>query len=193
MNSLRSRIATDPNLERLDLLSLVRPSIRLATQRVTCAQIELGASRIGGTPDVPPGWEWPRWMPSKQRDNKFGELWRPDKPAPLGFIAQIDLSTLPQVDDLLPSSGWLYFFYNRYCEPWGFDPADRGCCRVAYENADRTSLSRMQPPSNADPEHMAYPCLVTAWPELTLPADVAGIEYGTPAVRGLRATARGNE
>ena len=186
VNSLRSRVTADPNLERLDLLSLVRPSIRLTTQRVPCAQIELGASRIGATPDVPPGWEWPRWMPSKQRDNKFGEPWRPDKPAPLGFIAQIDLSTLPQVDDMLPSSGWLYFFYDRYCEPWGFDPVDRGCCRVAYANSKRASLSRVQPPSDADPQHMASPSLVTAWPELTLPDKLAGIEYGTPTYEAYR-------
>lgn len=176
----------DPNLDRLGLLSLVRPSIRLATQRVPDTQIKLGASRIGGTPDVPHGWEWPRWRPSEQRDDKFGEPWHPDQPAPLGFIAQIDLSTLPQVDDILPSSGWLYFFYDRYCEPWGFDPADRGCCRVVYDNRDRTSLSRLQPPSDADPEHLAYPCLVEVRPELTLPDDVSEIEYGSPAYEAYR-------
>ncbi|MGI8980349.1 MAG: YwqG family protein [Pirellulaceae bacterium] len=179
--ALRERIAASPDLARLDLLTLVRPSARLAAQRVPYARIELGASRIGGVPDVPRDFEWPRWAPSKQRDDKFGQSWQPDGAAPLGFIAQIDLSTVSQVDDILPSSGWLYFFYDRYCEPWGYDPADRGCCRVIYADGDRSSLVRAEPPSDADPEHIAYPCLVEDWPELTLPDALIEIEYGTPA------------
>jgi hypothetical protein len=178
---LRERVAIDPNLSGLDLLTLARPSVRLATQRVPYARIGIGESRIGGSPDVPPDFEWPRWIPAKQRDDKFGQPWRRDAAAPLGFIAQIDLSDVPHVDDALPSAGWLYFFYDRYCEPWGFDPADRGCCRVIFANCDRALLSRAEPPPDADPEHLAEPCLLEAWPELNLPDDLPAIEYGTPA------------
>ncbi len=180
IQALRERVLADPHLSRLELLSSVRPSVRLTTQRVSIERLELGESRIGGIPDVPPGFEWPRWLPSQQRDDKYGQPWRPEGPAPLGFIAQIDLSTLPRVDNQLPDSGWLYFFYDRYCELWGFDPADRGCCRVLYMNSVRTSLSRIKPPSDSDPEHLAHPCGVEAGPELTLPDALPGIEYGTP-------------
>jgi uncharacterized protein YwqG len=180
LDFLRSRIALDPALARLEILPLVRPSIRLATQRVPYARIGLGASRIGGTPDVAPEWEWPRWAPSKQRDDKFGRPWRPSEPTPLGFIAQIDLSTIPQVDEALPRSGWLYFFYDRFSEPWGFDPTDRGCCRVLYTNVDRTSLCRVKAPADADPEHTAQPCLVESRFELTLPGNVPEIPYENP-------------
>lgn len=186
--SLSNRLVGDPHLARLNLLSQVRPSIRLATERVPYARLELGDSRIGGMPDLPAGFKWPRWTPRKQRDNKFGERWRPDAPAPLGFIAQIDLTAVPRVDHILPGSGWLYFFYDRYCEPWGFDPADRGCCRVTYADCARQTLTRSEPPPDADLDHRAHPCLVEAWPELTLPDDLPDIQYGTPeydAYRGI--------
>src|SRR5438552_1308806 len=95
LENLRDRIAMEPDLAEFDLPRLVRPSVRLATQRAPYALMEIGASRIGGTPDVPPGFEWPRWAPTKQRDDKFGQPWHPDGPTPLGFIAQIDLSEIP--------------------------------------------------------------------------------------------------
>jgi uncharacterized protein YwqG/GNAT superfamily N-acetyltransferase len=186
LNSLRERIAADPDLATSDLVPLARPSVRLVTQRVPYARIGVGESRIGGVPDVPLGFEWPRWTPSKQQVDKYGQPWHPDGPAPLGFIAQIDLSAVPRVDDTLPSSGWLYFFYDRYCEPWGYDPADRGCCRVIYSHPDRASLVRAQPPSDADPEHTAHSCLVEARPELTLPDDLPEMKYGTPAYKSYR-------
>jgi uncharacterized protein YwqG len=179
--SLRNRIAMDPVLKEFDLAPLARPSIRLAAQRVPYARIEIGDSRIGGIPDVPPGFEWPRWVPAEERNNKFAEPWRPDAPAPLGFIAQIDLSALPSIDGTFPNAGWLYFFYDRFCEPWGYDPADRGCCRVVYANCERSILLRTKVPPDADPQHTAEPCLVESWPELTLPEDFPDAEYGTPA------------
>ncbi len=186
LESLRSRIASDPDLYRRDWISLVRPSIRLATQRVPYARIAMGDSRIGGVPDVPSDFEWPRWSPSRPRDDKFGQPWRPDVPLPQGFIAQLDLSHIPQVDDTLPRSGWLYFFYDRYCEPWGFDPADRGCCRIIYADCDRSALVRTEPPSDKDLEHVAEPCVVEAWPELTLPDDLSDLWYGTPPYEAYR-------
>jgi uncharacterized protein YwqG len=180
LTSLRDRIAKEKDLAGRDLLSLVRPSIRLGTKRVPFARIAIGESRIGGVPDVPQGFEWPRWLPTPPQDDKFGNRWRPESPAPLGFIAQIDLSAMPHVDDSLPKSGWLYFFYDRYSEPWGFDPADRGCCRVSYAECDRSSLARIEPPGDVDGEHVAHVCQVEAWPELTLPDDLADLVYDTP-------------
>jgi uncharacterized protein YwqG len=187
LQALRNRVATDRDLHELDLSSLARPSIRLATQRVPYARIEIGESRIGGVPDVPPDFEWPRWLPSKQWNDRYGRSWRPDDSAPLGFIAQIDLSAMPRVDNSLPSSGWFYFFYDRYSEPWGFDPDDRGCCRIIYIDCDRSSLVRTQPPSAADPEHLASPCLIEAWPELTLPDNLPEMKYGTPIYEAYHA------
>jgi uncharacterized protein YwqG len=183
---LRERVERNPILAGFNLPAIARPSIRLVTQRVRYGRIGMGESRIGGSPDVVPGFQWPRWAPSKQRDDKFGQPWKPDSPTPLGFVAQIDLSAVPTLDEALPGSGWLYFFYDRYCEPWGFDPADRGCCRVIYENCDRSVLERTKPPADAGSEHIAQPCAVEAWPELTLPDDLPQIRYGTDAYEAYR-------
>jgi uncharacterized protein YwqG len=178
---LRERVAANADLSGLNLPSLALPSVRLSTQRAPYARIRVGDSRIGGVPDVPPGFQWPRWTSSRERHNKYGKRWHPEPPTPLGFIGQFDLSTIPHVEATLPSSGWLYFFYDRYCEPWGFDPADRGCCRVIYANCERSRLVRMQPPSDGDAEHIAFACNVETWPELTLPDDFPELEYATPA------------
>lgn len=112
---------------------------------------------------------------------KFGAPWQPNHEAPLGHIAQIDLSEYPHIDGELPNSGWLYFFYDRHCEPWGFDPADRGCCRVIYVNCERADLIRATPPEDLDPEHIAHVCQLTATPELTLREDLPGLDYESTA------------
>ena len=176
LDALRERAGATPELAGLDLATLARPSVRLSAQRVPYARIGIGDSRIWGVPDVPPGFEWPRWLPARPRDDKFGNRWQPQQPAALGFIAQIDMSAIPQLDETLPSLGWLYFFYDRYCEPWGFDPADRGCCHVAYVDCDRSSLIRPKSPADLEPEHVGYPCLADAWPELTLPDESPDLE-----------------
>ena len=177
---LAERLATESDLAPLNLSTLARASARITTQRVPIARLELGESRIGELPDVPPSFEWPRWAPPRKSDDGPDES-GPSSPIPLGFIAQIDLSAIPRVDELLPDSGWLYFFYDRYREPWGFDPTDRGCCRVIYANCDRTGLTRAEPPPDADLEHVAATCNVEIWPELTLPDTLADVEYGTAA------------
>lgn len=128
---------------------------------------------------MPPGFEWPRWMPTGRRKSKYGQMWAPASPAPLGFIAQLDLSAIPNIEVGLPTSGWLYFFYDRYCEPWGFDPRDRGCCRVVYVDCPHASLQRVELPPDFEEEHLAHTCSLEATVELTLP-ELSWEEYGTP-------------
>ena len=57
------------------------------------ASVPIGHSRIGGTPDLPPNFEWPKW------EGYFVPL-----------LAQIDLSEVEAASGLLPSSGRLYVF-----------------------------------------------------------------------------------
>jgi uncharacterized protein YwqG len=112
---------------------------------------------------------------------QIGDDWQTDKSIPLGFIAQIDLSAIPRIDDSLPASGWLYFFYDRCCEPWGYDPADRGSCRVIYADIERDALRRTEPPIDFDSEYSTHPCTLETEAELTLPDDMPEIIYETPA------------
>jgi uncharacterized protein YwqG len=146
LDALRKRLASNPELAKFDIASLAQPSIRLVAEQVEEDQLGLGVSRIGGIPAVPPDWEWPRWTAKKV--SRFS--WRRRGPHSLGFIAQIDLAEMPRFDDSLPASGWLYFFFDRRGESWGFDPADRGCCRVEYVNIDRASLVNADVPGDLD-------------------------------------------
>lgn len=92
------------------LISLLRPAITLTPTRTDDAQIEVGASKFGGAPDVPADFEWPKW----------NEL-------PLGFLAQIDLEEVApfDVEGLLPKSGLLSFFYFLADEDWPYGVAEQ--------------------------------------------------------------------
>ena len=69
-----------------------------------------GCSRFGGRPDIPEGFEWPRFCPGEGRSA-----------VPLSFIAQFDCSALRQYDDdnMLPDHGVLSFFYETDSMRWG--------------------------------------------------------------------------
>lgn len=73
------------------LMTAARPGVRLKADPVAD-----GRSRLGGTPDMPDGVEWPR--------GKDG--------SPLLFVAQVDLSAVPHIDGTLPDHGLLLFFYD---------------------------------------------------------------------------------
>ena len=81
------------------LIELLRPAIALKATRADDADIAVGASKFGGTPDVPAGFEWPMW-------------WQ----VPINFMAQINLDEIAafDIEDVLPSSGVLSFFYYDY-------------------------------------------------------------------------------
>jgi uncharacterized protein YwqG len=98
-----------------EILELARISARLEPQR--CAQSDLarGASRFGGTAELPAGYAWPVY-------NEH----------PLSFLAQIDLSTLPKTVRELPTEGSLAFFYETETMPRGLDPKHVGSAHVAY-------------------------------------------------------------
>lgn len=80
------------------LLLHARPEIAL-----TLAPVEapIGASKIGGAPDLPDDTPWPADREAR----------------PLSFIAQLDLGTLPVIDDDFPREGALSFFYDTIRQP----------------------------------------------------------------------------
>jgi uncharacterized protein YwqG len=129
-----------------DVERVARPSIRLT--RAAASPARCGASRLGGVPDVPAGFEWPRWGDTS-----------------LAFLGQIDLreaaALLPESP--LPPSGLLLFFYAADLRPSGLEPGHRGSCRVV--------LAGEGEPLQPDPEGRAsfaeYPLELSR--ELTLP------------------------
>jgi len=82
-------------------------------------------SRLGGRPNLPKDIPLPVWQ---------GQ--------PLSFIAQFDLADLPAACGLaLPRSGSLFFFYDDYTQPTGYDPKDKGGALVFYTPAALASIS----------------------------------------------------
>lgn len=82
-----------------EVRALLRPSLRLhldALERGDEDQLEVGSTRLGGAPDLPPTLAWP------EVDG-----------VPLVFVAQLDLAELASFDAAaeLPREGLLSFFY----------------------------------------------------------------------------------
>jgi uncharacterized protein YwqG len=114
---------------------LARNSIRLVA--TPTEGILLGASKLGGLPDLPDEIEWPT----------FNNL-------PLGFIGQINLSEASPFDleEELPKSGMLYFFYDGQAQSWGYDPKDRGSSRVLFYDGTTSALKPRKTPDGLPAE-----------------------------------------
>jgi len=122
------------------LASLPLPAVRLSSRPLADeAALQVGASRLGGMPDLTPGFRWPYW-----------------KDRPLAFLGQVNLADVARYPfcSSLPRVGVLGFFYDREQEAWGFDPKDRGSWLVHFE-PDPASLRRSVPPRGA-PSPAAY-------------------------------------
>lgn len=93
-----------------------QPAYRLKAEPVDDSKLALGASRLGGVPDLPEGFVWPEW-----------------KGVSLAFIAQINLSEVAAAapSSLLPANGVLTFFYDAEQEACG-SSEDRGSWQVFY-------------------------------------------------------------
>ncbi len=107
------------------------------------APVAVGGTKIGGCPDLAPGFEWPCY-----REPETGQLHY------LSFMAQVNLSEMAAGDPQgeLPSSGMLYFFYDMQSERWGLGSQDEGCSRVIYVE-DTSALARGSFPDALPQEH----------------------------------------
>ena len=86
----------------------------------------LGASRLGGLPDLPAGMAWP------ERDGGL-----------LTFIGQINLGEVPRLPTPLPENGILYFFL-------GVDePASNIAHEVRFWNGPADQLRRPEAPDES--------------------------------------------
>jgi uncharacterized protein YwqG len=103
------------------------------------ADAPIGASRIGGMPDLPPELPWP----SRPGFLNPGWVWKEHaaRPWPLSFIAQVDFSKIHRAGGLegFPSSGRLLLFCDPIEYPWGMTAEDQACASVMFlaEEADQ--------------------------------------------------------
>jgi uncharacterized protein YwqG len=137
-----------------DLERLMVVSIRLKATAAAEKELQVGRSKLGGTPDLPEGTAWPEC-----------------NGVPMALLAQFRLWEVASFDaeECLPNSGMLYFFYEAKDPKWGFDPKDREHWRVVYYDGDPATLRATVPPNNLPKESSFRPCELTLVNEITLP------------------------
>jgi uncharacterized protein YwqG len=146
--ALRTLLTTE-GLGRVveQLMELTAPTVRVYIQRAQEEDIPIGASKMGGQPDLPDGVEWPSWH------------------EPMAFIAQFNLAEVALFDSegALPAQGLLSFFYETngeplYAERWGL-PEDAPYLeaygvdvsrswRVLYHEGEPETFVRREIPSD---------------------------------------------
>lgn len=145
------------------LLATLRPSLALRATRLGAAQLPLGASRVGGLPDLPPATPWPT------RDGR-----------PFDFLAQIDLGEVASTGASLglPKTGSLAFFQ-------GWTRAWTPVAHVRHLDVPLTVLARTAPPAPPVRSWMTR-LLLRLWsgsphPRPTLPCRVEWVPgFGLP-------------
>ncbi len=151
-----SKLHVSPQLSRVvnHLEAMLKPAVRLKTFPCREDEIQLGATRIGGRPDLTNNVTWPVW-----------------KDKPLAFLAQINLRDIAQFPfaSVLPQEGWLLFFYDAEQSTWGFDPQDQGSWAVIFMPDDNTPLERRGMPSDTLEKGFYNPCRVEMQETVTAP------------------------
>jgi len=100
------------------LAQRTRMAVRLVTR--PCEEVALGQSRVGGTPDLPADFAWPKY-----------------RGTPLAFVAQLDLEEIHRVlpDGPLPPAGSLWFFFDADQDAAGYSPKHAGGSAVVFRPA----------------------------------------------------------
>ncbi len=153
MNNLGQRLREHGLSRVVDMiLSHAKESIHLTARTVDEAILDVGASKLGGLPDLPLEVTWP------EADN-----------GPLPFVAQIKIIDVAPLDaeHLLPSSGLLSFFYgNDWDEKSG---TVYTYWKVIYVDDDLSRLTRRQLPQALFDSPRYHACAVDFSIEQTLP------------------------
>jgi uncharacterized protein YwqG len=145
---------------------LVRNSIRLLTKPIEDADMPVGASKLGGLPDLPPHISWPQWQG-----------------VPQSFIAQMRLEELQAYDTqkLLPPKGQLWFFYTSQQDIYGDDPTNKGAWQVFFAESGLEHLQRQTAPTQLPQAARFKPCSLSYASELTLAVqpelEIPGLQW----------------
>lgn len=83
--------------DKEELIKMIRPTVGIKTKASEDKNLKVGKSKIGGKPDLPKDFEWPR-------ENNI----------PMLFCAQYNLSELKKIDkeNILPNKGFFYIFLS---------------------------------------------------------------------------------
>ncbi len=123
-----------------DIFKLVKPSILLLSEQDDSIDQIIGASKVGGTPDVPKGFDWP----------KRGELH-------LSFLLQINCKDLPENSFIdLPQNGVISVFFGFDNNLASTSPDNTGFGQMYY--FDEETLNKIQCPNQVQ---VFNPCKIS--------------------------------
>jgi uncharacterized protein YwqG len=127
---LREKQALHLAVAEAGLPAKLQPLGKQAAHLIEARRDHSGFSKMGGPPDLPDGFEWPKW-----------------KDRSLAFLMQLKFSEI-NGDGLLPfmpRSGLLYVFYDQNQKTWGFDPRDKGSWKLVFHEETAGVKSRCYP------------------------------------------------
>ncbi|MEM9776718.1 MAG: GNAT family N-acetyltransferase [Chloroflexota bacterium] len=141
------------------IFAISEPCLHLASTISRDEDIPVGASKFGGDPDVPLGFEWPYWQ------NSF-----------LSLLLQVNLSELqalfPTTD--LPKTGLLSIFFEHNNDAVFMNPDDQESFQVYY--FDKTdSLRRTNSPETPKFQFSYPPCKVEFKISRSFPSPISKV------------------
>jgi uncharacterized protein YwqG len=153
---IRKIIEASPLAARADdIMALAVPAVKMNTYLVDDDDdLPLGASRMGGAPDLPPEAVWPT-----------------TKGRPIEFLVQIDFAAAAEAYRLpgFPDRGWVALFRDlKSMEDGIYDDDDQWY----WLNFDCTPTHLVHTEHPGEPVHSFNFCEVTFEPELCLPNDI---------------------
>lgn len=142
------------NSDKLKILNLIKPAIGIKTESKTDNEIGIGISKIGGNPDLPKGFKWPKF------ENEY-----------LTFCAQYNLRELSKYDlqNKLPKKGMLYAFVFIDKEYPGFLNKESSYRLIYLENTE--NIERSDFPKEYFLEGIFKPAQIKYLEYYTLPDD----------------------
>ena len=135
------------------LIKMIRPTVGVKTTSSDDEKVKIGKSKIGGKPDLPKEFEWPR---------AYGK--------PMPFCAQYNLSELTRFDkeNLLPKRGFFYIFLSLDEDRNKFNGVNQPF-KFIYSESE--NLLRTEFPNDLDQNQRFKTALIEYFEFYTLPDD----------------------
>lgn len=143
-----------PNNTIIDsILNIFKPKTPVQ-ERTIQDTFPIGTSKIGGHPDLPDNFSWPY-----------------NNGQPLSLVAQFNLNDIKDYDlnNQLPETGILHFFYDNEEMPWGGHKEDKTGWKVIYTEETK-NLKRITHPDFQKNDYYFKPCKLSFETLLSLPS-----------------------
>lgn len=162
----------------------IEPALRVVSSRAPEATLEIGQSKFGGLPDLPPEYAWPETNGvalAFLAQFRLPDIasYHADNAARPALELDGDANLLRPFASDLPASGILYFFCDAFGDPYGYQPEDRYNWRVLHYEGEPSRLRRRNPPPKLIPpgvsgtldDYIFQACSVSFDIEQTLPPN----------------------